>query len=206
VTDQPELALFDLLPATVPEPRRSPRTAAGRARETYLRRVVAEVTIVQSEVLRDEALRSLDTGRVIVLGSADGTPADDDPREEISESSAVALDWLLDPTAGLAGLLEAEAFRLVDLHMSVAETSPVECSVQWTVTVKLQDVGELRAAALAALPAGDAPAAVEVQNSLAAAWNHAVDPYAPLRRIPGITWTGREVTVEQVLTRAGRSG
>jgi hypothetical protein len=206
VTDEPEQALFDLLSAAVPEPRRSPRTAAGRARETYLRRVVAEVSIVQPEVLRDEALRALDTGIVIVLGSADDEPDDDDPREEISESSAVALDWLLDPTVGLAGLLEAEAFRLMDLQMSVAETAPVECSVQWTVTVKLQDVGALRAAALAVLPAGDVPAAVEVQNSLAAAWNRAVDPYAPLRGIPGITWTGREVTVEQVLARAGRSG
>ena len=57
---------------------------------------------MQPEVLRDEALRALDTGRVIVLGSADDEPDDDDPREEISESPAVALDWLLDPTVGLA--------------------------------------------------------------------------------------------------------
>jgi hypothetical protein len=67
-------------------------------------------------------------------------------------------------------------------------------------------VGALRAAALAAPAAGDGPAPVEVQNSLEAAWNRAADPYTPLRGVPGITWIGREVTVEQVLARAGRSG
>ncbi len=157
-------------------------------------------------VLRAEALRVLDTGVVVFLGPADDhdVPAGRDPRQEVSNSSVAALEWAVQPTAGLAQLLEAGALWIVDLDMSVQELSPVECSLRWTVTVKLRDVGALRAAALAAPAAGDAPAPVEVQNSLAAAWNRAADPYAPLRGVPGITWIGRDVTVEQVLARAGR--
>jgi hypothetical protein len=100
VTDEAELTLFDPgLVAAMPGPRRSPRPAAGGAREAYLRRVTAEVTVVHPAVLREEALRVLE-----------------------------------------------------------------------------------------------------------AAWNRAVDPYTPLRGVPGITWIGRDVTVEQVLARSGRSG
>jgi hypothetical protein len=163
--------------------------------------------ISQPAVLRDEALRVLDAGIEVFLGPADDDlPAGRDPRERVNESSVAALEWVMEPTAGLARLLEADAFRIVDLDMSVEQMSPVECSVRWTVTVKLRDLGTLREAALAACPGGDALARIAVQNSLEAAWNRAADPYAPLRVVPGITWTGRGVTVEQVLARAGRIG
>jgi hypothetical protein len=170
--------------------------------------VTAEVTIAQPAVLREEALRVLDAGTIVILGPADDgdVPAGRDPRQEVAESSAAALQWVVEPTAGLAELLEAGAFWITDLDLSVEEMSPVECRVRWTVTVKLRDVGALRAAALAASPAGAVLAPVEVRHSVEAAWNRAANPYAPLREVPGISWTGRAVTVEQVLARAGRSG
>ncbi len=118
----------------------------------------------------------LDTGTVVFLGSAAGGPAGAGPRREVGESPVVALEWVVDSTAGLAGLLEAGAFRIVDLDMSAEEASPVGCSLRWAVTVKLGDVGALPAAALAAGAAGEAAAPVEVRHCLAAAWNRAADP------------------------------
>jgi len=44
----------------------------------------------------------------------------------------------------------------------------------------------------------------EINRSLAGAWQHAADPYAPLRHIPGVTVTPIEVTVEHLHARSGR--
>lgn len=202
-----ELALFDLPSAAVESRESSSRTPGrGRARETYARRVVADVTVIRESVLREAALRVLDEGVAIDLGPAEGDVADDpDPRAEIEESAVAALTWVLEPTADLWCLLEADAFLLTNVEISVDETSSAACQVSWTVTVKLRDVAALRAAALAACPAGDAGRQQEIERSLAAAWNLAADPYAPLRDVPGIAWTGRGVDVEQVYARQRRA-
>ncbi len=61
-----------------------------------------------------------------------------------------------------------------------------------------------RRVALAACPTDDVTAREEINRSLAGAWQHAADPYAPLRHIPGVTVTPIEVTVEHLHARSGR--
>lgn len=110
MTDQ--CGLFDLPePVGVP-PARSP--GRGRARETFLRRVVADVTVQDAGALRAQALRLLDGGSSWTGWGAgeDGDEELPDPREEVLTSSAAALEWCLEPTAGMAALLEDGAVAL----------------------------------------------------------------------------------------------
>lgn len=70
-------------------------------------------------------------------------------------------------------------------------------TLSWVVTVKLTDVDALRRLAAQAQP-GEAESKA---GSLAVAWQHAVDPFEPLRSIPGIAWRPGEVNVRHVPRR-----
>jgi hypothetical protein len=191
--------LFDV-PA--PEFVASPRTGRGRARETYARIVVADVVVQDVAALRAAALRALDGG--IVIAEFPGLPEGEmlDPRDEVLASPAVALEWCLEPTAGLLPLLEAGVVRVDALDLGVDEVAATRVRAHWTVTIRIQDVRAVRELALAACPVADVDARTEVERSFAAAWNWAADPYAPMTGIPGVAWTPVEVTVEQVLARS----
>lgn len=112
-----------------------------------------------------------------------------------------ALRWLIWPTDGLEELLEAGAFRLLSVDIEVAAESADRGTITWTVTVKVTDVDELRRLAARAHPDESRP----ITDSLAVAWRHAPNPFAPLHSIPGITWHPGQVKVEHLKARAART-
>jgi len=191
--------LFDV---PTPELAAPPRTGRGRARETYARIVVADVVVQDAAVLRAAALRALDGG--IVVAERPGPPDDDllDPRDEVATSSAAALEWCLEPTAGLWPLLDAGAVQVAAADLAVDEVAAARVRAHWTVTITIRDVRAVRELALAACPVTDMDARTEIERSFAAAWHRAADPYAPMSEIPGVVWTPVEVTIEQVLARS----
>lgn len=193
--DQP--GLFDLDVPKVPAPARSGR---GRARETYARTVVADVTVLDRRVLQAASLRLLD--QAIVIGEA---PDDEDdlmdPREEVVTSDTAAVQWCLEPTAGMWPLLDSGAVLIQSIGMGCDDDDAAPVRAWWTVTVKIRDAGAARELALASCPAIDAEARAEVESSFAAVWQWAVPPYGPMDGIPGISWAPVEVGVEQVLSR-----
>lgn len=91
MNDQP--GLFDLAGLDVAAPARSGR---GRARETYARTVVADVTIQNSDTLRAAALRAF-SGGIVLLNLPSDEPDDlPDTQEEITTSDAAAVQWCLE--------------------------------------------------------------------------------------------------------------
>jgi hypothetical protein len=193
-------ALFDL-----PEPALAPatdhQTGPGRARETYRRTVIVDVRIVRPTAFRQAALATLDDSATIDLGPSDDDPDVLDPREEIRESDRAALTWVIDPAQGLWYLVEAGALQLIDVAIEAEDLSPGHCRTTWSTTIKLRDVPTLRDHALTTRPPDDATARAAIERSLATAWNLAADPYAPIRQVPGITWTARSASVEQIYAR-----
>jgi hypothetical protein len=194
-----ELALFDLPARDAPAPRS--RTGRGRAGETYARTVVADVSVRRMSALHAEALRSFDVSPSIVVDELDIDDDRPDSRAAIARDPIAALGWLLDPVASLWPLIEADAVHLytVDIDYDTSEASPTRCRLRWKVMVKLRDVAAFRRIAHEANP--DPAAAADIDATIAAAWRHAVEPYAPLRAIPGITWRPVEVSVEHVPAR-----
>lgn len=224
MADQP--ALFDLpqadssqadSPRDSPAPRSSTsssRVRQGRARQTYVRTVLAQVRLQRRTVLHAKALRSFDKTPTLVIGHVDpGDP--DDPsdlddegpysRQSIATEWTSALGWLFDPTLNLWPLIEAGALRLLATEVDLTEHTGQQCRLAWTVTVKLEDVAAFRDIAAAAAPEGDTAAHTEIGQSLATAWRWAAEPYAPLRVIPGISWTPVQVTVEHKPARPART-
>lgn len=195
-----QAGLFDL-PDPVP-PRPPTRSGRGRARETFARTVVADVSVHDAGALRAEASRALDHS--VVISEAADAEDDDllDPREEISTSPAAAVQWCVEPTRGMGPLLESGAVRIDMIDLSAEGESAGLVRVVWTVTVKILDAAAVRELALRACPATDVATHAEIEQSFAAAWHWAADPHAPLAAILGVTWTSVEVTVEQVLARA----
>jgi hypothetical protein len=193
-----ELALFDL-PA--PEPRlAATRSGRGRARERYARTVTADVTVQRIPVLLDAALRAFDAGPAVELGEVDVDAEVPDSRAQIGQDPAAALSWLLDPLDGMWPLLEAGSALVLSAGIDVDERSATRYRLRWIVTVRLRDVAAFRIA-LDACPAEDTAARTEIEASLAAAWQQAAPPFAPLARIPGITWSPVEAVVAHVPAR-----
>ncbi|HZM84829.1 MAG TPA: hypothetical protein VFC19_54600 [Candidatus Limnocylindrales bacterium] len=204
MADQP--ALFDLPEVDRPAPRS--RTDRGRARQRYARTVLADVRVQSRTALHAKALRSFDKSLTVVIGDIDpDEPEDDGPysRQNIAADWIAALGWLLDPTLGLWPLIEAGALRLLAVHTDLTDCSGDRCRLAWTVTIKLDDVAVFRDIAAAAVPDSDTDARSEIDQSLAAAWQRAADPYEPLRAIPGITWTPVQVSVEHQPARPART-
>ena len=199
--DANQPGLFEL-PARE-RPGNDNRRLRGRNRETWARRATAEVTVIDAGSLHEAAAHAAENAVTIELradpdledagpGSSDMAPAG---------NAFDALGWLIWPTAGMEGPLEAGAFRVISVDGEVVAKSVDRATVTWTVTVKLTDVDELRRLAAEAHP----DEAGLIADSLAVAWQHAADPFAPLRSIPGIAWRAGGVDVEH-LPRRGRSG
>lgn len=181
--DQPmsdQAGLFDL-PDPVP-PRPPTRSGRGRARDTFARTVVADVSVEDAGALRGEASRALDHS--VVIGETTDAENDDLPdlREEISTSPAAAVQWCVEATIGMGPSLESGAVRIDMIDLSAEEKSAGLVRVAWTVTVKILDAAAVRELALMACPARlPRPNA---RRSFAAAWHWAADPHAPLAAIP----------------------
>lgn len=190
-THQP--GLFDL-----PDDGRPPssdRPLPGKRRETWAWTVTAEVTVVDADALRDAA--ELAEKNAVAVGlSADPTVGD--PEAESPADPFDILAWLVWPTDGLEDLLDAGAFLIRGLDTEVTPETDDRCELSWTVTVTLTDVAALRRIAIRAHP----DAAALIRDSLAVAWQHAADPYAPLRSIPGISWQPKQVAVHHLPRRA----
>lgn len=201
--DANEPGLFDLpdrVRSATPELR--PR---GRNRETWTRTASAEVTIIDAGMLHEAVARIEKHAVAIRIGA--GTNADADDIEpcspDVGPASAAfdALGWLIWPTDGMEGLLEAGAFRILSMDGEVVAESVDRGTVSWTVTVKLTNVDVLRRLAAEAHP-GEAGL---IADSLAVAWRLAADPFAPLRSIPGTAWRPGQIDVEHLPAKAVRN-
>jgi hypothetical protein len=196
-----EPALFDM-PAAEQRAMSRPRQR-GRNRETWARTVTAEITIVDAEAL-GEAARQVQQSAVTMT-----LPALSDEQEVVVEDPAVgdaehafdALAWLLWPADAMEAPLEAGAFRILWEEIEAEPESGDRGTLAWTVTVKLTDVRTLRRLAAQAHP----DQAASIADSLAAAWQYAADPFAPLHAIPAIAWRPGSVTVQHVPDKS-RSG
>jgi hypothetical protein len=194
-----ELALFDL-PTPEPPPAAS-RSDRGRAGYRYARSVTAEVTVQRIPVLLDAAVQAFDASPAFDIGQIDADDAAPAPREQIGRDPAAALGWLLDPTDGMWPLLEAGSATVLDVDIDMSEVPPGRYQVRWTVMIRLRDVAAFRRVAFDSCPAEDTAARAEIAESLAAAWQRAAPPFAPLHRIPGITWSPVEAVVAHVPVR-----
>jgi hypothetical protein len=180
----PEPGLFEL---TDPEPKTPPqRPQRGRNRETWALTVTAEVAIVDAAAVTEAAARAEADG--VMIGVSADPVAEDSSRSGAdtrpADGASDLLNRLIWPTDGLDALREAGAFRIVSVDSEVGGESADRRTVTWTVTVKLIDVDRLRRLATQAHP----DEAGLIADSLAAAWQRAADPFAPLRSIPGIVW------------------
>ncbi len=196
--DANEPGLFDL-------PHREPhvppeRPQRGRNRETWALTATAEVTIIDAAAVYEAAARVEE--HAVVIGLRTDLDAEDaeprGPDVEPGNDVCDALGWLIWPTDGLEGPLEAGAFRILSVDSDVVAESVDRSKVSWTVTVKLTDVDQLRRLATRAHP----DEARFIADSLAVAWQRAADTFAPLRSIPGIGWRPGRVDVEHLHARA----
>jgi len=194
-----DLTLFDL-PAPEPPPAAS-RSDRGRAGYRYARSVAAEVTVQRIPVLLDAAVQAFDASPMFDIGEIDADDEAPDTREQIGRDPAAALGWLLDPTDGMWPLLEACSATVLEVDIDTSEVSPARYQVRWTVMIQLRDVAAFRRVAVDACPAEGTAARAEIAESLAAAWQRAAPPFAPLHRIPGITWSPVEAVVAHVPAR-----
>ncbi|HET7388718.1 MAG TPA: hypothetical protein VFJ19_18860 [Nocardioidaceae bacterium] len=136
-----------------------------------------------------------------ILQDDNGDEAPDD-RGDGTVAGFDRVGWLLWPTDGLDPVLEADAFDVREVTTEVDAVTDVKGTVTWSITVRLRDVSGLRRIAVAAHPE-ESPA---INESLVAAWQCAIDPFAPIRSVPGITWQPGAVEILHVPARAGRGG
>jgi len=180
----------------------SQRPQRGRNREVWVLTATAEVAITDAWAL--QAAARANEGFVLSLPGADlgvedgeGASPDEVPVDDVFD----ALAWLIWPTEGLDEALDADALRILSVESEVKGDSVDHGTATWKVTAKLTDVDALRRLAARASP----DEAAEISASLSVAWQRAVDPFAPLRSIHGITWKPGPVVVEHLPARAARN-
>lgn len=208
--DPGDPVLFDL--AGDPPATSAPRPSGGRARERWTCRVSAHVEIVDSARLDEAMSRAEKDGLVIELGRDEGGDAatlESDGRAVTEASDDLGgltiagfdrVGWLLWPTDGLDPVLAAGALEVREVATELVVESGVAGTVTWSTTVVLRDVAALRRIAVTAHP----DEATAIAASLAAAWRCAVDLFAPVRAIPGITWDPGPVEFHHVPARDRR--
>lgn len=193
-----EPGLFDMPEPEQRAPRRNPHR--GRNRETWVRRVTAEVTIIDAAAVERAAADAERNAVSIDLG---GVPDGEDVDTASEETAGTPVDlvaWMIWATDGQHDLLEAGAFRLLEITSDVVEESGSGGVLSWSSTVTLTDVERLREAASRTHAADIAL----IEDDLTIAWNHAADPYAPIRSIPGVEWQPLTAEVEHLPARPGR--
>lgn len=195
--DDAEPRLFDFPEPTPQPPRRRPQR--GRNRETWALTATAEVSIIDAAAV-DEAMARAEANTVMLGSSADAIAEDPSLQEVAIDPTIRALDqlaWLIWPTDGMETLMEADAFRVLSVECEVVGESADRGTATWSAAVKLTHVDRLRHLATQAHPDD----AALIEDSLALAWQHAADPFAPLRSIPGIEWRPVAVSVEHLPAR-----
>lgn len=175
--DQP--GLFDLPDREAQAPPERPQR--GRNREVWALTATAEVAITDASALW-QATAGLNEGFVITVPGAD--PGVEDGEPEAPDAVPVddafdALAWLIWPTKGLEGALDAGALRILSADSEAKADSGDHGTATWRVTVKLTDADELRRLAARAYPDESA----EISHSLALAWQRAADPFSPLPEV-----------------------
>ena len=179
------------------------RVQRGRNRETWTLTATAKVVITDASALQHAAARaeqdSLTVGLDADLDAEDGET--EALTSEPIEDAFEALGWLIWPTEGMDDVLEADAFRVLEVESKINADSVDRGTATWSATIKLTDVEALRRVAVRGHP----EEAEAISNSLAVAWQRAADPFAPLRAIPGITWEPGPVIVEHVPARTAGS-
>ena len=187
--DTIEPTLFDLPAQGAPAPQHGPQP--GRKGETWACAVSATVTVLDAQALRDAASQA-ETNAVTMEFDAD--LPDDDPDVKACSDILDVLVWMVWPTDGLDDVLEAGAFRILEVDTEIVPESEHEAELSWTVKVKLTDVPALRRLAVRAHP----DESVLIHSSLAGAWQSAADPFAPLHSIPGIVWRPTQVAFRHI--------
>jgi hypothetical protein len=198
--DADDPRLFDLPAPTPPTlPERLPR---GRNRETWTCMATAEVTITDAAAVRAASARAEENAMSIGLSDTSGIEdlAADSHGAGTADDAFDALAWLIWPTEGLEPILEVGAVRILEVDSEVEAESVDRGRLTWAVTVKLIDVQELRRIATRAHP----EETELIADSLAVAWQCAVDPFAPLRPVPGIAWQPGQVEVRHLPARGRR--
>lgn len=189
-------SLFDMPQLEPRVPRPSPHR--GRNRETWRRRVTVEVTILDAAAVargaKEAERNTVDLGPV-----PDGEAVGPAP-EEAPGSPVDTIAGLIWATDGQHDLMEAGAFRIMEITSEVADKSSNRGVITWSSTVKLTHVERLRELASRTHPADGAL----IADDLEVAWNHAADPYAPIRWVPGIAWRPLTVAVEHLPARPRR--
>jgi hypothetical protein len=171
----------------------------GKNRQTWSRTVTAEITILDEGALHAAAEQAAEDALTIELPDdleiediETGTSDHEKPDDAFD-----ALGWLIWPTDGIEDLQVAGAVLFVSAVSEVVPVSDDRGTATWTVAVKLTDVDALRRLATEANPAE----AGLIAESLEVAWQHAADPFEPLRSIPGIAWQPGRVDVEHLPAR-----
>nr|WP_257909678.1 DUF3152 domain-containing protein [Janibacter limosus] len=189
-------SLFDMPQLEPRVPRPSPHR--GRNRETRRRRVTVEVTILDAAAVargaKEAERNTVDLGPV-----PDGEAVGPAP-EEAPGSPVDTIAGLIWATDGQHDLMEAGAFRIMEITSEVADKSSNRGVITWSSTVKLTHVERLRELASGTHPADGAL----IADDLEVARNHAADPYAPIRWVPGIAWRPLTVAVEHLPARPRR--
>ena len=175
-------------------PARPDPVRRGRSRDTWTITTTASVIIRDREAVSDAFKESEEAAYTVVELVDPGL----EESQELSVLDQVV--WLVWPTAGLDDAVEADAFRILSVEAEVIEDHGDEGTLRWAVTVKLRDVDRLRRLAVETRP----DAAEQIAQSFAAAWQRAVDLFAPIRAVPGIDWQPGTVDVTHVPARAGR--
>lgn len=199
--DHGEPGLFDL-----PEPEmttRPGRTQTGRNRQTWTLKVTADVSIIDAAAVKGATVDYLATTVVIDAhtGAVIEAPSVHEAGPDPAHAPFDQLPWLIDPTEGLDTLMEEGAIWVTDAERSAEASSAVRGTATWSVTAKLTNVHLLRRLATDSHPED----AELIADSLAAAWQRAADPYAPLRSIPGIEWQAASVDIQHVPARSSRA-
>jgi hypothetical protein len=190
-----EPTLFDVPQQPVSAP--APRVERGRARQTWKRTVTVDIEVVRADTVRRLALRVLNRQPSVELRLRTDAP---DPRAEIHASPRAALQWVIDPTRGFEDLLDTGAVRLIEAGVRVEELSERANRATWYTTIKLGDVAAVRRFAAEQVP-GEQPDNA-APPSFPEVWNAAVDAYAPVRGLSGITWNARGLACEVMRRKA----
>lgn len=198
--DSDDPGLFELVvDATATSATRPKR---GRMRETWVCTVSVDATIVDSAALDAAMARAEADGFLVGISQDDSGDEASDDRDDGTVTGFDRVGWLLWPTDGLDAVLEAGAFDVREVTTEVGAVSDVEGTVTWSITVKLRDVSTLRRIAVIAHP----EESHAITESLVTAWQCAIDPFAPIRAVPGITWQPGAVEIQHVPARARRVG